>query len=682
MTQRESPEPNLNVHELTRPQTTAPQRRYRDRRFAHRLVFTLMAILVAAPTVRSAEPDQANHSEATKHVRLLTVGNSFTRNANRFLPDLVEAAGHKLTHETLLIGGSPLELHAEKALAFEQDRQHPHGRYAGGKSLQESLLADEWDFVTIQQVSMRSHDIDTYRPHAGRLAGLIRRYAPQAQLLVHQTWAYRVDDPRFGKESTPPGEPATQEAMYRGLTDAYTKIAEELGAKRIPVGDAFFRADTDPKFGYRVDESFDVTTAEHPALPNQSRSLHVGWRWQKRGDTWKLGIDGHHANDAGEYLGACVWFESLFGRSPVGNRFVPEGLDAEHARFLQLVAHQAVQDANDAPQGVADGTPPAYDDPDPQRYKLQARASEIDPRTKEYPEINFVFEKDGKPQDVERASVDTRVAPQGKLVIWLMGYNSGLFERLNESGLHAIQVSYANKWFGILCRPQPSDMYARGRVRLEAATGEDFSDELDLQKPDGAAERALQFVKWLAKENPQGRWDQFFSDDGRRLRWDKVIISGSSHGSTTSARFAKHQRVGRVVMLCGPRDQDQDWQSLPSATPENRYFGFTHVLDGGWTGDHYCRSWEMLGMHQYGPIVNVDDSEPPYENSRRLITAADVGGDAGRAHSSVTPGGSSPKQDDGTLLFDPVWKYLYTHPVDQVGQPTEEDPDCLRDHVR
>ena len=31
---------------------------------------------------------------------------------------------------------------------------------------------------------------------------------------------------------------------------------------------------------------------------------------------------------------------------------------------------------------------------------LQARASELDPRAKPHPEIDFVFEKNGKPEDV------------------------------------------------------------------------------------------------------------------------------------------------------------------------------------------------------------------------------------------------------------------------------------------
>ncbi|MHA3770395.1 BPSS1187 family protein [Verrucomicrobiota bacterium sgz303538] len=321
-----------------------------------------------------------------------------------------------------------------------------------------------------------------------------------------------------------------------------------------------------------------------------------------------------------------------------------------------------------------------FSDPAPKRYDLTARASQIDPRAQPHPEISFVFEKDGKPQDVEHAVVDTRVAPQGKLVIWLMGYNAPLFERVSSYGLHAIQVHYANGWFGKFGKePAPADDKFLGKIRLEAATGEDFSDVVEIPKPDGMMERAFQFVKWLAKENPQGHWDYFLTSDKQGLRWDRVIISGASHGATTAARFAKHQRVDRVVMFCGPRDQYETWQALPSATPANRFFGFSHVLDGGWTGDHYCRSWEMIGLHQFGPIVNVDKTAPPYGNTRRLITDADVKNDANRAHSSVTPGGAAVKDASGKYIHEAVWHYLFTHPVDEVGQPVPQDESCCKD---
>lgn len=328
----------------------------------------------------------------------------------------------------------------------------------------------------------------------------------------------------------------------------------------------------------------------------------------------------------------------------------------------------------------ADESPLRFADPTPQRYVYSTRASVIDARAKPHPELDFVFEKDGKPADVEHATVDTRVKPEGRLVLWLMGYGAPLFERLNSYGLHAIQVHYANGWFNQFGKaPPPADDQFLGKIRLEAATGKDFSDVVNIPKPDGMMERARQFVLWLAKQNPAARWDYFLTADGLGLRWDRVILAGASHGSTTAARFAKYQRVDRVVMFCGPRDQFETWQGLSSATPPNRYFGFSHVLDEGWSGHHYCRSWELLGLGRFGPIVDVDHAAPPYGNSRRLTTAADVQGDAKRAHGSVVPGGSAVKDAVGNFAHESVWRYLFTHPVDEVGSPAPPDSGCPMD---
>lgn len=314
------------------------------------------------------------------------------------------------------------------------------------------------------------------------------------------------------------------------------------------------------------------------------------------------------------------------------------------------------------------------------RHDLTARASEMDPKAKSHPEIDFVLEKNGKPQDIEHACVDTRVPSQGKLVIWLMGYNKELFDHLAGYGFHSIQVHYANGWFGKLyAGPPPEDDLFLSNVRLEAATGEDSSKAVDIPKPDSVMGRSYQFVKWLARKDPQGGWKQFLTRDGKDLQWDKVILSGISHGSTTAARMAKQVRVDRVVLFSGPRDNYEVWQKLPSATPGNRIFAFSHVLDDGWIGDHYRRSWQLMGLQKYGPIVNVDQSTPPYENTRRLITSADVKGDHNRAHSSAVPGGAAVKGADGKFVHEEVWRYMFLHPVDQVGRSVPPDKDCWID---
>jgi len=322
---------------------------------------------------------------------------------------------------------------------------------------------------------------------------------------------------------------------------------------------------------------------------------------------------------------------------------------------------------------------PKFADPKPQAYHLTARASEIDPRCKSHPEVGFVLEKDGKPQDVEHADVDTRVAPRGQLVVWLMGYSQPLADKVNGYGLHHIQVAYAREWFGKLNTEPADDPQHLGNIRLEATTGVDASKAIDIPAPDSMKERAFQLVRHLAKTHPQGRWDQFLAKDGQGLDWEKVIVSGASHGATSSARFGIAQKCARIVMFCGPRDQLDNWQGLPSATPPNRFFGYSHVLDGGWSGDHYPRSWLLLGLNKFGPIVNTDEVKAPFGNSRRLITKYDVKGDANKAHGFVQVNKNAPKDAQGNFLQEEVWRYLFTSPVDEVGQPVPAEPQTRMD---
>lgn len=316
-------------------------------------------------------------------------------------------------------------------------------------------------------------------------------------------------------------------------------------------------------------------------------------------------------------------------------------------------------------------SPFAYSDPQPQAYGFSARASTIDPRAQSHPEINFLLEKDGKPRDEQAAHVDTRVPPRGKLVLSLVG-GGKLFKLTKELGMHAIRVPYADGWFSRFNAGTPRETW-RGDIRLEAATGEDFSKLVDIPQPDGLMERSFQFVKWLAKENPPGKWEYFIDSAGTGLNWEDVIVVGLSHGSTTAARFAQHKKLDRVLCFSGPRDQDQSWQALPSATPSNRYFMFTG-FDRGWGAKHYCRSWELLGLHEHGPIVDVETTPPPYGNTRRLITSIDPPGGK-RIHNAVAPSELAIKKD-GQYVHEPVWRYMLTHPVDKVGEATPLDPDC------
>lgn len=308
--------------------------------------FRLWALLVLCLFTSSRRPGEVEAAEpaaAPKTVRLFTVGNSFSQNATKHLASIATAAGDKLIQGRAVIGGSSPEIHWTKIEKYEKDPRDPAGLYTAKQSLKAMLAADQWDYVTIQQASIKSHDLANYRPHAKLLHDYIKQHCPHAKVIVHETWAYRRDDPRF---TTPPkkaGEPKSQAEMYEGLVNAYHTIAAELGCDVIPVGDAFYLADTDPTWGYQVDTKFDLKEAKPSTLPDQTHSLHVGWKWRVVEKKNTLAMDGHHANTAGEYLGACVFYETLFGKSVVDNTFVPTGLSEADAQYLRGVAHRAVE---------------------------------------------------------------------------------------------------------------------------------------------------------------------------------------------------------------------------------------------------------------------------------------------------------------------------------------------------
>lgn len=292
-----------------------------------------------------AHAGQARDSPG-KTIRVLTVGNSFADNALTYLPQLAEAAGHTLITGKANLGGCTLERHWRHLAAHQMNPGDPEGSpYHNGKfSLDELLRKEKWDFVTIQQVSYRSHDPATYHPYAENLCTYIRERAPQARIMAHQIWAYRSDDPRFVPENEGM-EPHTQAVMFQQVRRAYHSLADQFDLGIIPGGDAMFLADTHSRWGYQPDKTFDFDHAEVPDLPNQDHSLHRGWFWKKRDDGSKhLHIDGRHASDAGKYLLGCTWFETLFGDDVTPNLFVPRGLNPDYARFLRETAHQAVTD--------------------------------------------------------------------------------------------------------------------------------------------------------------------------------------------------------------------------------------------------------------------------------------------------------------------------------------------------
>lgn len=318
---------------------TGPGARYAGA-MTHLRVF-ISASLALGIRFAAAGEDAGSGANAAKVVRLLTVGNSFARNSTHYLPDIVAASGrHRLILGAANLGGCSMERHWRGVEKHEADPNDRAGKPHGGRSLAEILRSEPWDAVTIQQYSMISHDVATYRPYAEKLRDYIRRHAPTAEVMLHQTWAYRADDTTRLK----PGY--AQADMHREVRGAYRTIARELGLRVIPVGDAFAAARRHPDWQFRRDPDFDYASPVYPNLPKEGPDLCRGWTWTPPagGRPAKRSCDTHHAGVAGEYLGTAVFYEVLFGERVVGDAFVPGGLSAAAVRTLQEIAHETVAD--------------------------------------------------------------------------------------------------------------------------------------------------------------------------------------------------------------------------------------------------------------------------------------------------------------------------------------------------
>jgi hypothetical protein len=272
-------------------------------------------------------------------MKILAVGNSFSGNATRFLREIVNSSGgSRLVFGHASIGGCPLEKHYKLAMRHEKEPMDsggiPYMHKNKKMGLKEMLVAERWQYVTIQQFSMHSFRIETYRPWAKRLCNYIKKYAPQAEIVFHQTWSYRADDKGIYNKAFTPGK------MYRALAMAYRTIATETGIKRIiPVGDAFHLVAESPEWKFMPDRKFNYKDPVFPKLPKDVHSLHTGYIWEEKDGINLLGFDSHHANIAGEFLGGCVWFEFFFGKDVRKIKFKPEQLSCKDAEFLKAIAH-------------------------------------------------------------------------------------------------------------------------------------------------------------------------------------------------------------------------------------------------------------------------------------------------------------------------------------------------------
>lgn len=270
-------------------------------------------------------------------LKVLTIGNSFADSVFRDLPAIAESMpGCTLKLERANIGGCTLQRHWEEIAKAEADPSYKP--YYKKFTLREKLESDKWDIVTLQQASPLSFKPETFEPYLGNLIEYVKKYAPQAEIVLQMTWAYRDDHPLFDKTLKNPEE------MYQGILAAYDQYGKKYDLRVIPSGAAIMLASQTQQPSFKPEKRVTADMLQYPELPKEVNSLHNSYHWWKNKEgEHKLGFDLYHLNNRGSYLQSCVWFAILFQEDPRKITYAPDKITPEDAAFLRDTAAKTVE---------------------------------------------------------------------------------------------------------------------------------------------------------------------------------------------------------------------------------------------------------------------------------------------------------------------------------------------------
>lgn len=263
-----------------------------------------LALFCLASGVMDAQTD--------KVVRILSIGNSFSADAvEQHLHDIAAADGQDIIIGNMYIGGCSLQKHLDNARGNKPAYKYRKIGLDGKKveikdfTLEKALADESWDYVSLQQQSGQSGIYETWEKSLPELLAYVKDRVPaETTIMLHQTWAY---DPTSTHKDFK-NYNHDQQTMYKAIVDAVKRVSKLTGIKMvIPSGTAVQNA--------RTTILRDVITR-----------------------------DGYHMHKInGRYTVACTWYEKIFGRSVIGNSYLPKDMSPEQQSAAQKSAHAAVR---------------------------------------------------------------------------------------------------------------------------------------------------------------------------------------------------------------------------------------------------------------------------------------------------------------------------------------------------
>ena len=170
-------------------------------------------------------------------MNILCIGNSFSMDIATYVHQIAESVGLDINIHVLYIPGCPLDRHWKNFVTKDKEYEF----YINNKrdtewyiDLFEGLKHTDYDFITFQQVSGNSGNVDTFFAYIADLMKGVREYT-KGQYLLHKTWSYSKEysHEKYGRN------PMNQDWMDEDIKNAYLEVSKRTGVKYIvPSGEA------------------------------------------------------------------------------------------------------------------------------------------------------------------------------------------------------------------------------------------------------------------------------------------------------------------------------------------------------------------------------------------------------------------------------------------------------------
>ena len=265
-------------------------------------------------------------------LKVLMIGNSFSEQMVPSMPPIAKNLGLKVDVCSMFIGGCTLERHwknicAPTSTPYKVTRAATDGvkRKAFKGNIPAVLTSEKWDIVTIQQGSHLSWKAQSYHPWGDNLVKYVREKAPQAKIVVHETWSYTPWDGRFAQWKI------DQNEMYSKLHDAYGAFAKQHGLEVIPFGTAV------RDWRRRLPVRYAENSFGGDVVGGGKQDERDHFKRDASGK-WVPNCDVFHLGRKGEYFQALVWAKTLFGVDLKDLKYKPSFVSDSDAKLMREIA--------------------------------------------------------------------------------------------------------------------------------------------------------------------------------------------------------------------------------------------------------------------------------------------------------------------------------------------------------